>query len=111
MSRPSPSGTAQEALNCDWSERHNSYDIELLCMLEEGFSLFAQFSVSTVGLEPSEKDYNQTQTAPLSVFQPTMTMSSKQKSMGCTKCDKCGLKHDINCILLRYLIWNINEQH
>jgi hypothetical protein len=56
-------------------------------------SLFAQFSVSTVGLEPSEKT-----TTP---------------SVSFTKCRfiKCQIKHDRNCISLRYLIKNINEQH
>ena len=55
MSGPSPRGTAQVALNCDWSERRNIYDIELSCRLKDGCSLFGRFSVSTVGLEPSEK--------------------------------------------------------
>ena len=31
---PSPCGTAQVALNCDWSERRNNYDnVELSCRL------------------------------------------------------------------------------
>ena len=34
MSGPSPSGTAQVALNCDWPERRNSYDnVEISCRL------------------------------------------------------------------------------
>ena len=64
MSGPSPIGTAHVALNRDWSERRNSYDIELSCRLEGGCSLFGRFSVLNSGARTERKNYNQTYTAP-----------------------------------------------
>ena len=66
-----------------------------------GCSLFAQFYVSTVGLE------KRLQPAPLSVSSPR-EMSLPTAINGFTK---CRMKHDRKCISLRYLIWNINKHH
>ena len=108
MSGPSPSGTAQVALNCDWSERRNSYNVKLSWRLEVGCSLFGRFFASAVGLEPSEKTTTKCTHPP---FQSPANNETSKKSMGCTKGDKCAIKYGRNRISLRYLIWNINEHH
>ena len=66
-----------------------------------GCTLFARFSVSTVGLEPSVR------TTTLSVS-GQLTMSLPTEINGFTKWQ---IKHDRNGISQQYLIWNINEHH
>ena len=71
------------------------------CILMSGCSLFTRFSVSTVGLDPSE----QTTTG---CKQPPFRFRSGFRYNRFTKCQ---INHNRNGISLWYFIWNFNEHH